>query len=376
MNTSNKQIIKTELGNNLDDNFSPLVENTIKSHKLPGLAIGIVADTEIVYAKGFGAKNIDTQEPISPTTIFHMASISKPFVATAIVQLVEKGQIQLDAPVVTYLPYFDLDDARAGSITVQQMLSHVSGMPDVEDYEWYNPQYDEGALERYVRGLTPQKLLTEPGTTFAYSNMAFECLGDVIAKVSGMSFADYVKKQILDPAGMTESTFLKPEHLPETWAAPHVQDPATRVWEGYPYNRRHGPSSTLHASAIETCNWAITNLQRGSFEGQRILDPLSYDVLWKPWAEIGEGEQMGLSWFLAEYRGERIVQHGGNDMGFRAHLVMLPDKMAAAVVLCNLMPAPAWEIACSALDIALGYEPNPITPPGDSPTRVQENGAN
>ncbi len=119
-----------------------------QSHNLPGLAIGIVTDAEIVYAKGFGVKNIDTQELISPTTIFHMASISKPFVATAIVQLVEKGQIQLDAPVLPHLPYFKLDDARYSSITVQQMPSHVSGMPDVEDYEWYNPQYDEGALER------------------------------------------------------------------------------------------------------------------------------------------------------------------------------------------------------------------------------------
>lgn len=362
MDTFDEYIIEGELGKDLDDNFSPLIENVTRSYELPGLAIGIVADTEIVYAKGFGVKSIETREPISMTTLFHMASISKPFVATAIMQWVERGQVQLDAPIITYLPYFKLDDERYSSITVQQMLSHVSGMPDVEDYEWDKPQYDEGALERYVRSLSSKKLLSEPGEKFAYSNMAFECLGDVIAKVSGMSFDDYVKRYVLNPAGMAESSFLKPEHLPENWAAPHVRVLATLAWEGYPYNRMHGPSSTLHSSALEMCNWAITNLRRGKFECNNILGPSSYDVLWKPWAEIGEGEQMGLSWFLGEYRGERMVEHGGGDTGFRTHLVMLPDKRAAVVVLCNLIPAPGWEIARSALDIILGYEPGPIVP--------------
>jgi len=362
MDTFDEYIIESELAKNLDDSFSPLIENVMRSYELPGLAIGIVADTEIVYAKGFGVKSIETGEPISMTTIFHMASISKPFVATAIMQCVERGQIQLDAPIITYLPYFKLDDERYSSITVQQMLSHVSGMPDVEDYEWDKPQYDEGALERYVRSLTSKKLLSEPGAKFAYSNMAFECLGDVIAKVSGMPFDDYVKRHILNPAEMAESSFLKPEHLPENWAAPHVRALAILAWEGYPYNRRHGPSSTLHSNALEMCNWAITNLKRGNFGRNQILSPSSYDILWKPWVEISEGEQMGLSWFLEEYRGERIIEHGGGDTGFRTHLDILPDKGAAVVVLCNLIPAPGWEIARSALDIILGYEPDPIIP--------------
>jgi CubicO group peptidase (beta-lactamase class C family) len=113
-----------------------------------------------------------------------MPSISKPFVATAIMQLVEKGKIDLDAPVVTYLPYFKLDSEQYKVITIQHMLSHVSGMPDVMDYEWDKPQYDAGALERYVRSLAEEKTRRKPGENFAYSNMAFECLGNVIAKVS------------------------------------------------------------------------------------------------------------------------------------------------------------------------------------------------
>ncbi len=362
MDSRSEYIVKGEIGQTLDDNFSPLIQNVIRSHELPGLAVGIVADNEVVYARGFGVKSVETREPISMTTLFHMASISKPFVATAIMQLVEQVQVQLDAPVITYLPYFKLDDDRYRNITVQQMLSHVSGMPDVTDYEWGKPQYDAGALERYVRGLSSKKLISEPGEKFAYSNMAFECLGDVIAKVSGMSFDDYVKRHILGPAGMAESSFLKPDYLPENWAVPHVRVLTSLAWEGYPYNRMHGPSSTLHSSALEMCHWAITNLKRGTFGDRQILNSLSYNVLWKLWAKIREGRHVGLSWFLEEYRGEKMVEHGGGDVGFNTYLAMLPDKRAAVVVLCNLIPAPVEAIANSALDILLGYEPAPLLP--------------
>ena len=158
------------------------------SYDLPGLAIGVVKDDQIVYAQGFGRTNIETNEPITTETIFHMASISKPFVATAIMQLVEQGKIDLNAPLIQYLPYFQLADDRYKTITIQQMLCHMSGMPDVEDYEWEKPQYDEGALERYVRSLTGHSLKSEPGEKYAYSNMAFEVLGNLIEQVSGLSF--------------------------------------------------------------------------------------------------------------------------------------------------------------------------------------------
>lgn len=358
-------VIEGKVGENFDEAFSPFIQNVMQSHELPGLALGIVADNEIIYARGFGVRSIETGEPVSNTTIFHLASISKPFVATGIVQLVEQGKIELDTPILTYLPYFKLDDERYPEITIRQMLCHVAGMPDEEDYEWDQPQYDEGALERYVRSLSHRKLLSNPGEKFAYSNIAFECLGDVIAKVSGMSFDDYVKEHILNPAGMTESSFLMPAQLSEHWAAPHVRLLENLAWTGYPYNRMHGPSSTLHSNALEMCNWAITNLNRGQFNGTRILNLDSYDLLWKPQAKRGEDEYVGLSWFLGEYRGEKTVRHGGGDTGFRSQLVLLPDKLAAVVVLCNLIPASVEKIAYSAIDVLLGHEPTAIVPGAD-----------
>jgi CubicO group peptidase (beta-lactamase class C family) len=368
--SSGGDTLQGETGDQLDSKLTPFIQEVMEAFDLPGFAIGVVKGSEVVYARGFGYKNIDTKEPVTTTTLFHMASISKPFVATAIMQLVEQGKIDLEAPVTAYLPYFKLDDERYTDITIQQMLSHVSGMPDVEDYEWDNPQYDEGALERYVRSLTNKRMRFDSGKRYAYSNMAFECLGDVIAKVSGMSFADYEKKYILDPSGMKDSTFLKPEHLPENWASGHLRTIRTFAWEGYPYNRRHGPSSTLHSNAIEMCNWAIMNMKRGTHAGQQILEPTSYDLLWKPWFKIGgkdSDDAVGLSWFLGSHRGEKTISHGGGDTGFNSYLILVPEKSSAVVVLCNYIPAPIRYLGEASLDMVLGHEPMGFMPPVSVP---------
>ncbi len=355
-----------ETESRLEESLTPFIEEAMQAYDLPGFAIGVVKDKKIVYARGFGYQNINTKEPVTTSTLFHMASISKPFVATAVMQLVEQGKIDLEEKVTTYLPYFKLDDDRYADITIQQMLSHVSGMPDVQDYEWDNPVYDEGALERYVRSLGDLKMRFDPGTKHVYSNMAFECLGDVIAKVSGMSFAEYEKRYILDPAGMDKSTFLKPEQLPDDWASGHMRTIRNVAWDGYPYNRMHGPSSTLHSNALEMCRWAIINMNHGTMDGQKILEPESYDLLWKSWFKVGDeesGRAVGLSWFLGEHRGEQTVGHGGGDTGFNTYLTLLPDKSMAVIVLCNYMPAPVKALCDAALDILLGFEPEDTKPP-------------
>jgi CubicO group peptidase (beta-lactamase class C family) len=360
-----KETGRDEAGALLKEKLDSIINHVVESFDLPGLAVGVVKDNEIIYAEAAGYKNIETQIPLTTSTLFHMASVSKPFVATAVMQLKEQGKIDLDARVTDYLPYFKLDGDKYRDITIQHMLCHVSGMPDVEDYEWDKPQYDEGALERYVRGLGKEKMIADPATRFQYSNMAFECLGDVIAKVSGMSFADYEKQHILDPLGMKDSTFLKPENLPDNWAAPHLRTIRLFPWEGYPYNRQHGPSSTLHSSVLEMCRWATANLNRGELEGKRILDPESYNLLWRPMAETGMGgirKSVGLSWFLGEFKGEPCVSHGGGDMGFNTNLVLLPQKSIAIVVLCNYIPAPLGGVTESILDILLGHEPQTFKP--------------
>src|SRR5262249_37963968 len=155
------------------ERLGPSLAKIVREEKIPGLAVGIVEGGKLVYSRAFGALKLgDPATPVTADTPFHMASITKPFVATAVMQLVEQAQVDLDARVTRYLPYFRLKDPRSESITVRQMLTHTSGMPDVEDYQWDKPEEDEGALERYVRSLSDKELRWQPGSRFVYGNMA------------------------------------------------------------------------------------------------------------------------------------------------------------------------------------------------------------
>jgi len=342
------------------EQLEPIIKQVMQQTSMPGFAIAVVENQKIVYAAGFGVKNLKANERISPASLFHMASITRPFVATSIMQLWELGKIDLDAPVVGYLPYFRLADERYKRITVRQMLSHISGMPDVQDYEWDKPQYDDGALERFVRSLGDRSLIAEPGARMQYSNMAFEVLGDVIAKVSGMTFEDYVRRNILEPLGMKSSTLLVKQADPQLLTSPHVQSASyeVEVSKVFPYNRMHSPSSTLYSNVLDMSRWAIANMNRGELDGKRILKSPTYDLMWKPAGE--QFPDVGISWFLTKYRGNAVVNHSGGDTGFVSLLVLIPEKKIAVVMMSNYGRASLRVINNAALDIALGLKPEPV----------------
>ncbi len=341
--------------------LQPVIEQVMEQREIPGFAIAVVQNQKVVYADGFGVRNIQNKnDKITPQSLFHMASITKPFVATSVMQMVEKGKIDLEAPIIKYLPYFRLNDERYSAITVRQMLSHLSGMPDVRDYEWDKPQYDDGALERYVRSLSNQSLIAAPGVGFRYSDMAYEVLGDLISKVSGMTFEDYVMKNILEPLGMKSSTLLVKQASPALLTTPHVMDNSYRtvVSKVFPYNRMHSPSSTLYSNVMDMTRWAMADMNRGELEGKRILKEATYDVMWKPAGD--NWQHIGISWFLGKHRDHRTISHSGGDTGFVSNLVMIPDRSIAVVMMSNFDRAGLRPLTNAALDVALGLKPEPI----------------
>ncbi|WP_346940683.1 serine hydrolase [uncultured Clostridium sp.] len=338
-----------------------IINEYVNGEFVPGLSVGVVYNNEVIYTKGFGVKNVDTKESIDENSLFHMASVSKTFVATGIMQLVQQGKIHLDEYVIEYLPYFKLKDDRYKKITIRQLLTHISGMPDEDDYEWDKPQYDEEALERYVRSISGRELMWEPGEKFAYSNIAYEILGNVIEKVSGMSFEKYMKENILNVVQMKESNFLKPLVSKELLTSPHILDIkngyGATVSEVFPYNRAHGPSSTLCSNVVEMCNYAIANMKVGKFKGNKILEAHSYLDLWRKYASTGWGgytSEIGLAWFLGEYKGNKVRSHSGMDTGFRSNLIILPERGIAVVVMINSDYIGTKVLCESILDILLG----------------------
>jgi CubicO group peptidase (beta-lactamase class C family)/predicted dienelactone hydrolase len=357
-----------------------IVEQVMADKQVPGAAVGVVKDGELVYAKGFGVTELGSDQLVTPDSVFFMASIAKSVTGMAIMQLVEDGKIDLDAPVTDYLPYFTLADPAAQEITIRQLLSHASGMADYGD--WMadvvdeNQSTDDGALEEYVRSFGDGTLLFPPDEGWSYSNSGFDTLGDVIAKVSGQSFEAYVQEHILTPLGMKDSTFLLSDVNPVALVAPHTweKDGQAVVQNFYPYLRKHGPSATLFSSVNDMARFAAANMNHGELEDARVLPDAAYVDMWSPqvastWAEMF-GPQVtdyGLGWWVGTTNGQSIIGNYGAEAGFQSHLGIFPDKGFAVIAMVNAYDPeagafPAYDIGNGVAEVLLGMEPEGETP--------------
>ncbi|ACQ81984.1 beta-lactamase [Beutenbergia cavernae DSM 12333] len=339
----------------------PLVDRVMAARHLPGMAVGVVADGAVVAARGFGVADLGGGGPVTEHSLFHVASVSKPFVAMAALRLVDAGVLDLDAPVSRYLPYVRVGGAHADVITTRHLLTHTVGIPDVEDYRWHEPEVDDGALERFVRTLADVDALHPPGERFEYCNAGYEVAGAVVAKVSGRTFERCLAEEVLAPLGMPTSTFLARSVPPELATGPHLGAPPHRIPGTYPYHRGHAPSSTLHSSAVELCQAAIALLNEApdATTGAPFLSAASREAMWRPQLATGWSDRAGsmaTGWFVGTYRGHRVVSHEGEDPGFNAYWALLPDVRGAVVVLANANTAPVLGLGDAALDVVLGVE--------------------
>jgi len=353
------------LRESLEERLWPVVETMFASRDLAGLAVAVVRE-EDVGSRCFGVRDVRTGAPVTPETMFHLASVSKPFVATGIVSLSTSRDasrpIDLDAPITAWVPEFALADGREDEVTARGLLSHSSGLPDVSDYGWHDPQLDDGALSDFARSLSGWRLQSEPGSAFSYSNAGYELLGLLLSRVTGTTFEDAARQQVLAPLGMRDSTFMRSEVPAHLAASPHVGMPLS-VPEGvYPYTRRHAPSSSLHSNLVEMCRWIIahvepTEVTEGGSTGESArLDPRVRDLMWDPLVPVGDppwDDAMGLGWAVGSHRGHRTLSHGGADPGFGSGLVLVPERRTGVVVLANSNTVPVWAIVAAALDVAL-----------------------
>lgn len=318
----------------LDDLVNPL----IRDRKIAGIAIGAVRDDQLIFARGYGQRTLGQGTAVDRRSLFHMASVSKTFVATAVMTLVEHGLVDLDQPFVRYLPYFTMDDARYRDITVWQMLAHTAGMPDVDDYHWEMPDLSDGALSDYALSCAPLQLIAAPGERHQYSNMAYELLGAMISHVTGVTFEAYLKSAVLEPAGMHDSTFMRAEVPADLATSGHVSEEGSdraRVSAVYPYSRRHAPSSTLHSSVQDLARFARLNLRRGELDGRSVLSANSHYALWHPYAHIEGQNFRGLGWELGFDGKYQHVSHGGGDVGFASLFYLYPQQNAAVIIASN-----------------------------------------
>ena len=354
----------------VEEGLWPLVENFLDSHDAVGVAVAVVRNEEVI-SRGFGVRDVGSGAPVTPETMFHLASVSKPFVATAIVSLATAREadgpvLDLDAPIVDWVPEFTLADGRAGDVTARGLLTHSSGLPDVADYGWHDPQLGDDALSEFARSLSGWRLQAEPGSAYSYSNAGYELLGLLLSRVTGVTFEDAVRQQVLAPLGMRTSTFLRSEVPGHLAASPHVGMPLTVPDGAYPYTRRHAPSSTLHSNVVEMCRWMVAHFEPvevaagvSATEWAR-LDDRVLDLMSRPVMSMDDPPWEGgasLGWAVGTYGGRRTLSHSGADPGFGSRVVLVPEARTGVVVLANSNTVPASPIAKAALDIALDGEP-------------------
>ncbi|MBE6033416.1 MAG: beta-lactamase family protein [Clostridiales bacterium] len=329
---------------------------------LPGLAVGIslgekspLKNKNMKYQEAAGYQNFMTKKTLKKDTIFHAASITKLLVGTSIMLLHDRGSLELDAAAIRYIPWLFIDDKRYKRITLRHLLTHTAGVNDVSDYGWNRPDLDEEALKRYIQSdeVAKSKLLWSPEENrFRYSNIGFEILGAVIAQVSGMSFEDFVMQNLLEPLEMKNTNLLtfqrsggslELEVLEKANVAmPHTKDAEKHIIleKYFPYNRAHGPSSTMTTNLEDLEKWARAHLER------RILTHKGYEQMWKPQSLVpNNGEHIGLSWFIREQNGYTLYGHEGSDDGFRTSFWICPELDMHIAVESNITQAPLKRIS-------------------------------
>jgi CubicO group peptidase (beta-lactamase class C family) len=300
---------------------------------IPGLALGIVQDGQIVHLQGFGEAD-STGRAVTPQTPFNLGSVTKSFTALAVMQLVEAGKIDLDAPVQQYLPWFELADKEASAaITVRHLLNQTTGILERDGNRFWASQK---TLEQEVRGLDTIQPRTPPGTNFQYSNINYGIAGLIVEKVSEQSYSDYVAEHIFEPLEMYHSYGSRPAALVDGLAASHYYMFGQAFQAEGPRPPVALPSGFLMASIEDMTHYVLAQLNNGQYAGNSVLSPQGMADLHAPAVASGEGSSYAMGWYAGALDGMPVTWHAGDDGRNSAIVIMMPDSASAVVLLSNI----------------------------------------
>jgi CubicO group peptidase (beta-lactamase class C family) len=324
-----------------------VIREGLKAWQVPGAALAIVKDNEVVYLKAFGVKDLESKEPVTPDTLFPIASCTKAFTTTAMAMLVDDGKMDWDDPVRKHLDYFHLSDPLAdANLSLRDLVTHRTGVSG-HDLLWYRAPWSREEIIRRIGHVKPKHSFR---SAFQYQSIMFMAAGSAVEAASQMKWEDFVKTRIFDPLGMTASTFTStaalkaPDH-----ASPHRRnragDPAVIPW--YPLTTPD-PAGSICANARDLARWVQFQLGDGTFTGKRLVSAKNLAETHSPQMVVRlEGpardlnpdtNQMnyGMAWVLQDYRGHFLVSHAGAIDGFRTHITLVPNRKLGLVILNNL----------------------------------------
>ena len=317
--------------------LAAVVRQGMAELQVPGVAVGmLLAGQEL--AAGYGITNVNHPLPVDADTLFQIGSISKTFAGTAAMRLVDRGLLDLYAPVRTYLPDFKLsDESVAARVTMRHLFTHTGGW--VGDY-FEHTGFGADALARIVEKLADLPQLTPLGEVYTYSNSGFFVAGRVIEVVTGLTYERAIQSLVLEPLRMKMSFFrhFATEFIIHRVAAGHEVGPTgpdvTRPWAR---SRSAAPSGGIVSTVRDLLRYARFHLGEGSGpDGVQILRPESMALMQSPlFPTDGMGGAVGITWMIGEVGGAKVVRHGGSTFGQRATLLLVPSRSFAIAVLTN-----------------------------------------
>ncbi|MGH9834143.1 MAG: serine hydrolase [Blastocatellia bacterium] len=344
-----------------------LMNEAMKHWQTPGAAVVVVRGDEVVYLKGFGVRDVNTKQPVTPDTVFAIGSTTKAFVTAAMAILADEGKMNWDDPARKHLPYFRLSDPLANeNVALRDLVTHRTGLIR-HDLLWYGSPWSREEIIKRI-GYVP--LTYGFRTTFQYQNIMFLTAGQAIGAASGSSWEEFTQKRIFDPLGMKSANFsaLKAEKA-ANHASPHSKQGGQIKVIPWRNIDNAGPAGSINASVRDLSGWIRMHLNDGVVDGKRLISPenlremhtpqmvIRLEGRWKLFFPESETSQLsyGLGWFISDYRGHKLVMHGGTIDGFRASIALAPKSKLGVAVLSNLTGTQMPEATCyNIIDLLLG----------------------
>ncbi len=322
------------------------IEEAVRDWEIPGLAIAVIQDDQVVYARGFGERRLGSGVPVDERTLFAIASTTKAMTVAGLGMLVSEDVLDWDDPVSEYLPGFQLEDPFVTRhITVRDLLTHRTGVSR-SDNLWIAAPFDRPEILRRARYL-PQSDEFRDG--YGYNNIMYMVAGEVLAAAAGVPWATFIETRLFEPLGMERSS---PRSAVvagrDNVAASHVQSEGRVIAIDHRDYDALGPAGSVFSSAWEMAQWLRLQLNYGEYEGRRLLDSAAIAEMHEPQTVMSSDSvdrrmfpsthfrAYGLGWRMQDYHGHKIVQHTGAVNFMRTQVAMVPGEGIGVVVLANL----------------------------------------
>jgi len=318
------------------------VKQAMALQQVPGLSLAIVRNDSVLYLRGYGVEEVGTSTPVDENTIFAIGSSTKAFTAILVAMMVSEGKMDFDGKVSSYLPDFRLyDPYESAEVTVRDALAHRTSLPRA-DLLWYGSTFTRPEILQRFRFNEPDRSFR---SVFVYNNIMVMAAGEAAARVAGTSWDSLVSTRVFTPLHMMSSTTsIRPLAGNARFASPHVPGPDGPV-AIEPVNIDNiGPAGSINSTARDMAQWLRFQLGAGVYDGKRLVDEGPFLETHMPQMirigkprldSTGVFNTYGMGWFIERYRGEVLLQHGGEIDGFTAMVAMLPERNVGVVVLSN-----------------------------------------